>query len=410
LKVAYYSPLPPERSGIADYSAMLLPELRKRLEVEVVRPSTRRRPWRAVDRCDIALYHLGNDPEHLWWVVEALRNRPGVVVLHDFVLHHLIAGLTIGRRNPDGYLDAMQREAGAVGRMLAHGVLDGVLPPVWERRAHEFPLTGEVLSLATGVIVHSAYVERRVRQHGYEGPVWRIPLAAWPMPRELPDAGLPEDRLIVGSFGHLNPAKRVPQLLEGYGLLCERVPEALLVLVGSVAPGVRLELPDHALHFDYVPEDRLWSLLAAVDVSVSLRFPTMGETSGVSVRALTAGRPQVVSDVGWFSELPDEVAFKVPVGGDEVEVLAGRLERLARDAELRARMGSAARAFAEREHDLGRVADAYAVVLEEAAGGKAVREAVETAVASAAAEVGLGPGSDGLDEIAQRLREVGHGR
>jgi glycosyltransferase involved in cell wall biosynthesis len=408
VKVTYYSPLPPERSGIADYSAMLLPELKNRVDVDVVR---RGRRWaRRARSGDVALYHVGNDPEHHSWIVEELRRRPGVVVLHDFVLHHLIAGMTVGRRDANGYLDAMQREAGAVGRMLAHGVIDGLLPALWERRAHEFPLTGEILSSATGVIVHSRYVERRVRDQGYAGRVWRIPLAAWPMPREVSDAGLPGDRLVVASFGHLNPAKRVPQLLEGFALLRQRVPEALLVLVGSFAPGVRLDVPDGALHYDYVPEERLWSLLAATDVCVSLRFPTMGETSGIAVRALEAGRPQVVSDVGWFSELPDDVALKVPVGGDEVETLTAHLERLARDPELRARMGAAARGLAKGEHDVGRVADAYAEVLEEAAGGAAVQVAVQTEVATAAAEVGLRPDGEALGEIAQRFGEVGRGR
>ena len=109
MKVAYYSPLPPERSGIADYSAMLLPELQQRIDVEVIR---RRRRWaRRAPSSDVALYHVGNDPEHHAWIVEQLRRRPGVVVLHDFVLHHLIAGMTVGRRNANGYLDAMQRRA-----------------------------------------------------------------------------------------------------------------------------------------------------------------------------------------------------------------------------------------------------------------------------------------------------------
>jgi glycosyltransferase involved in cell wall biosynthesis len=410
VKVAYYSPLPPERSGVADYSAMLLPELQQRLEIDVVRRGARRRARRSARHADIALYHVGNDPEHHWWIVEELRRRPGVVVLHDFVLHHLIAGMTVGRREANGYLDAMQREAGPVGRMLAHGVIDGLLPPVWERHAHEYPLTGEILSSATGVIVHSAYVERRVRELGYAGPVWRIPLAAWPMPSDVPDAGLPAGRLIVASFGHLNPAKRVPQLLDGFALLRERVPEALLLLVGSVAPGVEFDLPEDALHLDYVPEDRLWSLLGATDICVSLRYPTMGETSGISVRALEAGRPQIVSDVGWFSELPDAVALKVPVGDGELEVLTSHLTRLAGDTELRTRMGDAARAFAEQEHDVGRVAEAYAATLEEAAGGEAVRGAVAGAVASAVAEVGLEPGGEAVREIAERLGEVGHGR
>ena len=408
MKIAYYSPLPPERSGIADYSAMLLPELEKRIDVEVVRRG-RRRARRPGRRADVALYHVGNDPEHHAWIVEELRRQPGVVVLHDFVLHHLIAGMTVGRGDGGGYLDAMQREAGAVGRMLAHGVIDGLLPPAWERRAAEYPLTGEVLVEASGVIVHSVYVERLVREYGFTGPVWRIPLAAWPMPSAVSDAGLPPDRLIVGSFGHLNPAKRVPQLLEGFRLLRERRPEALLLLVGSVASGVDFELPDDALHFDYVPEDRLWSLLAAADICVSLRYPTMGETSGIAVRALEAGRPQVVSDIGWFSELPDEVALKVSVGAEEVEELVAHLELLGGNSDLRAAMGVAARELAEREHDVGHVAEGYVAALEEAAGGPAVEQAVQSAVASAAADVGLSAGGGELREVGERLREVSRG-
>ena len=401
MRVAYYSPLPPERSGIADYSALLLPELGRRLELAVVRRRSRRAP-----RADLALYHVGNDPDHHWWIVEALRRRPGVVVLHDFVLHHLVAGMTLGRGDRDGYLDAMQREAGAVGRMLAHGVVDGLLPPVWERRAHEFPLTGEVLVHATGLIVHSRYVERRVREQGYAGPVWRIPHPAWPRPEGLTPAELPEGRFVVGCFGHLNPAKRLPQLLDAFALLRERVPQALLLLVGPLAPGLSLPPGEGVQRLDYVGEDRLWSLLNATDVCVSLRFPTMGETSGVVVRALTVGKPLVVSDIGWFAELPDGAAAKMAVGEGEVAALAETLESLARDPGRRRAMGEAARALAEREHALAAAAEAYTAALEEAAGGQAVREAVRVEIAGAAAAVGLEPDGAAVGEIAERLREA----
>ena len=175
MKVAYYSPMPPERSGIADYSAHLLPALRERIGVEVVKRG-RTRPARGTD---VSLYHVGNNPDAHGWIVEALRKRPGVVVLHDFVLHHLVAGLTIGRRDGHGYLDAMEREGGVVGRLLGHGVLDKRIPPLWESRPEDYHLAGEVLDLATGLIVHSHYVEDRARAAGYEGPVWRIPHPAW---------------------------------------------------------------------------------------------------------------------------------------------------------------------------------------------------------------------------------------
>ena len=106
MKVSYYSPLPPSTSGIADYSALLLPALERLLEVEVVRPG-RTRP---VADADVALYHVGNDPDAHGWILDALRRRSGVVVLHDFVIHHLIAGATIGRNDAHAYLSAMDLE------------------------------------------------------------------------------------------------------------------------------------------------------------------------------------------------------------------------------------------------------------------------------------------------------------
>ena len=139
VKVAYFSPMPPESSGIADYSALLLPALRERLDVDVVKRGTKRPPRGT----DLPVYHLGNNPDAHGWILDALRRRPGAVVLHDFVLHHLVAGVTIGRRDGHGYLDAMEREHGVVGRLLAHGVLDKRLPPLWEARPEEFPLAGE---------------------------------------------------------------------------------------------------------------------------------------------------------------------------------------------------------------------------------------------------------------------------
>ena len=108
----------------------------------------------------------------------------------------------------------------------------------------------------------------------------------------------------------------------------------------------------------------------------------MGETSGSAIRALSLGKPLVVSDLGWFAELPDEVARKIPVGEGEVDALVAALAAPAADA-------AAIRAYVEREHGLERVADRYAAALEEAAGGRAVREAVLGEVAVAAAEVGL---------------------
>ena len=405
MRVAYYSPLPPERSGIADYSALLLPALGQLVELTVVRRG-RTRPVAA----DVALYHVGNDPEAHGWIVDALRRRPGVVVLHDFVLHHLVAGLTIGRKDGHGYLAAMERDAGIPGRLLAHGVLDGRVSPPWETRPDEFPLTGEVLANATGLIVHSHYVEQCVLEAGYHGPVWRIEHPAWP-PAGVEPAQI-EGRPLFGCFGHLNASKRIPQLVAAFAVVRKRHPNAKLLLVGSASPGFDADrlAAEGVERIGYVAEDELWSLMAACDACISLRTPTMGETSGSAIRALSLGRPLVVSDLGWFAELPDDVALKVPVDEDEIPSLATALELLASSEPTQLAMSDAARAYVQREHDLGRVAENYAAALEEAAGGTRVADAVVAEVAQAAAEIGVEPGTPFAAELAGRLDDVGLAR
>ncbi len=364
MRVAYYSPMPPERSGIADYSALLVPALRKRIDVDVAQRD-------GTANGDVALYHVGNDPEVHGWILERLRRRPGVVVLHDFVLHHLVVSLTLGRKNPKAYLAALERDGGIPARLLGLGVIDGCIPPLWEVRPQDFPLCGEVLDHAAGVFVHSRYVEERLRDRGYEGPLWRIPMAAWPSPpAEVADV---EGAPLFGAFGHMNASKRVPQLLRAFSRYRDAHPGARLVLAGSAEPSLELAwrieqagLTDAVVREDYVTEERLWALLRRVDAAVALRAPTMGETSAVVIRALSVGTPLVVSDVGWFSELPDDVALKAAPDEREVESLVAALETLSAPG-VREAMGERALELAESEHDLERVADLYAAALEEAA-------------------------------------------
>jgi glycosyltransferase involved in cell wall biosynthesis len=408
VRLAYFSPMPPEQSGIADYSALLLPALRERIDVTVVRRGRKRAPRGT----DLALYHVGNNPDAHAWIVDALRRRPGVVVLHDFVLHHLVAGMTVGRRDGHGYLDLMEREHGVVGRLLAHGVLDKRIPPLWESRPADFPLATFVLEDATALIVHSHYVRDRARATGYEGPIFVVPHPAWPASALEPERVAPGT--VVGCFGVVNSSKRIPELLRATAAVRKAHPELTLLLVGSTSPGFDLErrlqrigLADEALLREgWVDESRLWGLMAGSDVLVNLRYPTMGETSGSVIRGLSLGKPLVVTDVGWFSELPDDVALKVQPDDDEVATLTAALELLASRPAVREAMGASAAKLARREHDVERVAELYVAALEAAAGGPAVDDAVLREVSEAAADVGISAETAEAREIARRLAEV----
>ena len=195
VKVAYYSPLPPSRSGVADYSALLLPELEQRIDVVVARPGRFRRAPQRTSRSTTSATtrtRTAGSPRRS-------RARPGVVVLHEFVLHHLVAGLTLARGDARGYLDAMERGHGLAGRLLAYGVIDSRIPPLWETRPEAFPLAGDVLAAATGLIVHSrvrrgARPRRRLRRAGLADPASRP--GRCPPSSPAAGRGQPADRLL----------------------------------------------------------------------------------------------------------------------------------------------------------------------------------------------------------------------
>ena len=406
MRVAYYSPLPPEPSGIADYSAVLLSALRGRVDVRVA--SRGRRPPRA----DVACYHIGNAPEAHGWILHVAQRRPGLVVLHERTLHHLVAGMTLANGRGDQYIEALERDAGVPGRLLGYGVVTGRVPSPWESAPDLLPLTREVFAPAKdhGLVVHSQQLADWVRAAGFTGPVHRIPHFAWPAPEVRPEAidGAP----VIGTFGHLDPWRRLPQILAAFAELRAVHPRARLLLVGEEAKGVelgleveRLRLGDSVIRTGRVSEERLWALYAASDVCVTLRSPTMGAVSGSAMRALSLGRPLVVTAAGAFDELPDDVVVKVASGEGEVAALAETFIRLVDDPEARARLTEAAVEHVQRHHALDRVADAYVAAFEVAAGGRAVDDALVRAVSRAAADVRL----DDASSLGVALREVGVG-
>jgi glycosyltransferase involved in cell wall biosynthesis len=83
------------------------------------------------------------------------------------------------------------------------------------------------------------------------------------------------------------------------------------------------------------------------------------------IEAMAAGVPIVASDCGAVRDIVDDgqQGYLVPVG--DVDRFADRLRLLAGDADLRAQLGKAGRARAEREFNIERTARAYEDLLTE---------------------------------------------
>src|SRR5437764_180996 len=171
MRVAFFSPLPPSKSGIADYSQTLLEHLRRLAEVETF---TDDKTGFAPARFDIALYHIGNNPYHGFAYETALRH-PGVVVMHESNLHHLIADITIKRGDWDAYLRECEYQGGPAALEFARRVRALEAGPDYEGVA----MTRRILEKSRGVIVHSQFMVDRMHEAGYSGPIARIPRGAW---------------------------------------------------------------------------------------------------------------------------------------------------------------------------------------------------------------------------------------
>jgi glycosyltransferase involved in cell wall biosynthesis/SAM-dependent methyltransferase len=373
IKLAFFSPLPPARSGIADYSAALLDELGKLVQVETF--SSKPVHFDPTE-FNAVLYQVGNNVHHDFCYETALQH-PGVVVVHEANLHHLIADMTIKRGDWDAYMQAIEQEGGMEAFEYAQRVRALQVGPDYEG----VPMLRRLLSRSKAAVVHSGCVESELRNAGFEGPVARIPHGAWIPKASRMDyrerLGLDETTPLIGIFGFLKPYKRIAESLRALRRLVRVQPEAKMILVGEPHPDFALESLIHSLDLaahvrilGFQPIEDFVGYIAACDIVLNLRYPTVGENSGTLMRALGLGKAVIVSAVGSFSELPDSICLKAPVDASEEDHLFEYLNLLVSRSDVRRALGARARKWVETECAWPTVAKKYAEFLEHIVNGR----------------------------------------
>lgn len=371
-RLLWGSPLPPTRSGIADYAAELLPHLAHHADIRVLTPpgwdggdTFAGLPMASLDPDPgpgatghgfIPLLHLGNNPYHLW-IAGYLRRHGGLVVLHDTVLHHLLVEEAAAGGDWERFGAELTAAYGRAGAALAEGRRWGMHGP---RDAFLFPARSVLLRLARGVIVHSRQALAEVSRDCPGLPVRQVPLALGALPagdrgawRERLGAG--EHELVLTHLGFLTPAKGLDVILEAVLALRELAVAVRLVVVGEGSERATLEramaaagLGDSIRLWGFASEADLGGILAATDLGLVPRFPTAGETSAAALRFLSAGVPVAVAGYRQFLELPPDVAFRLAPGQAGTADLVRLAARLAGDRERAALARAAARAAWER--------------------------------------------------------------
>lgn len=361
MKVGFFSPLPPAPTGVADYSATLLPLLRSCGGVEI-----------APEECDVALYHVGNNTLHRDIYRRALEH-PGVVVLHDAVLQHLLLGML----DPNEYLQEFVYNYGEPARELGR--------QLWEQRARSGadaryfarPMLKRIATASRAVIVHNPAAAAVVRQHSPETHVVEIPHLfeppVLPSPEETlgfrQSLGLGAETLLIGTFGHQRETKRLTVLLRAFHRAVRSGADARLLVSGefvsntfenAIAP--LLQHPG-VIRTGYLPEPELWRYAAATDLCINLRYPSAAETSGIAVRMMGIGKPVIFTSSEALARIPENACLRLDVGPEEEQMLAGYIAWLAGNRKAGLEIGRRAAAHVAQCHAPENVAREYWVVL-----------------------------------------------
>ena len=317
----------------------------------------------AVRWADTIVYHIGDNYAYHIGSIEWIRRWPGIVCLHDFYLGHLFFGWAQGRKN--AAYDVLTKLYGAEIAKSFMAYNDGY--KLLKAMHDKAPLTEWIAGQAAGVIAHSSWGIKRVKA-ACRGPVVTAGLP-YDAPA-LPSATQTNKRFEVLTIGHANPNKRCETIIRAIGANPFLKANTTYRMVGAIEPGMQNYLRHVAweLKVDLecngpVNDNDLMKAIARADVVTCLRWPSLESASASAIEAMLYGKAIIVTNTGFYREIPDKCALKVDPDNEFRDVLFG-LNRLRTDATLRESMGQAAQEWARETFS----ADKYATAIVDMAG------------------------------------------
>jgi hypothetical protein len=362
VKIGFHSPMPPARTGVADYSAALAQGLREAGHEVALSGEG-----------DVELYHIGNNPLHRDIYERALR-RPGVVVIHDAVLHHFHLGFGDERR----YVEEFVFNYGEWNRGLA--------AQLWQGRAQSgsgpvyfsYPMLKRIASNALAVMVHNPGAAAMVRDHAPSARIIEIPHLLTEPPPVDPHTvlalrhrwNLPAGACLFGVFGHLRESKRL-----GTVLAAARRTGAWVLVAGDIVSSdyarsmeAELHAADRIIRVPYLTEADFWAHAYATDVCVNLRYPAAGETSGIAIRLMSISKALIVSAGPETAHYPDDACLRIDTGVAEEAMLAAYMAWLQQAPVAAKRLGGRACEYVRTRHTARSVVEQLTALLGELVG------------------------------------------
>jgi len=400
-RIAFWTPLPPVKSGIADYSLELLEQLEAWFDIDVfidddyVSTPQPDRTYEVFSYRDferralefpfaLNIYQLGNSTFHTYIYEQALR-VPGLVVLHDLAMSNLFYHLAATQGNISQFLDELAYSDGHQALAEAHRWLKqtGRSSDDYVRFFRRYPMLRRLCESSAALIVHLPNAKEEIeRRYGpvdvrviLEGVRDPLTQGAIETPREVrAKLGIGDDAFVVGAFGIVAEIKQIDVALRAFAKLLAQAPNSVFVVVGEETDSNyrlilrrlvdELAIQPNVRFVGYVTQALFNTYLRICDVIVNLRYPSLMQMSAVLARALAAGKPTIVTDLPEWRFLPDTFCWKVMPDDRQGNALASRLIELANNPAVRERAGREARTYYEHNLSVKQMALNYTKVID----------------------------------------------
>ncbi len=393
-KIAYVSPWPPQRSGIANYSFEIVEQLKKYVDITLYIENLQKSNANDLDieirsisilskeitKYDCIIYHIGNNTNFHKEIYKTAWKYPGIVVLHELNIHPFLADAFLGTEEEYLYADALIKGYGDLGKSSYNAVKSkGILPEIWK-----FPMSHALAKRSIATIVHSQWVKEQLQEidNVFVVPLGCVDNSTLDTVNAALNAenvtislkkrfGFSDNNFLISTFGFVNRLKRLPCILEAIKILIDMgYPIQFLIGGDLIDPSLGIQetieslgISSNVIISGYLSDQDFEHCMRMSDIILNLRYPSLGESSAALMKALSYGKACIVSNYQQFTELPDSVCWKVDIGDLEVPQLVAYLEELMRSPAVRKQLGKNAAFLAENYYSYDLASKLYTIVI-----------------------------------------------
>ncbi len=353
MKICLVTAFPPSKRGLNEYGFHIARELQSDplLSVTVLADELEH-PEPELEEFDVVRCWSFDQLSNPVRLLKAIRDIKPDVVWFNLLFSTFgnnpiaaFAGLTI---------PALTRMSGTYTHITLHHLMDNInlahagvrFPRLYRTAGY---IATRMLLMANSIsVLLPAYRRTLMEKYRGENVHWRAHgiLSARPEPPAFEKRGNPEHRILA--FGKWGTYKRLELLIEAFGEILERCPDARLVIAGGnhpMTPGYvesvaeRYKDSPYIRFTGYVAEEQIPELFSTASVMV-MPYSSATGSSGVAHLACEYGVPIVCADIPDFREMGEDerLAIEYYQTGD-ASSMADTIVNLIEDEQLQREMG-----------------------------------------------------------------------